>query len=87
MSTHGIPFHCPYCGNEDLRPSEEGGQDDRSAWECRACLRAFSLRMLGMVPRRGSAPTNPPPQLSPRGGSAPTNPVPASNHQTQEVPR
>ena len=38
----GIPFHCPYCGDENLRPSEEG----HGAWECHACLRAFSLNAL-----------------------------------------
>jgi ribosomal protein L37AE/L43A len=47
MSARGIPFHCPYCGDENLRPSEEA----HGAWECHACLRAFSLKMLGMIPR------------------------------------
>jgi ribosomal protein L37AE/L43A len=46
-ASRGIPFHCPYCGDESLRPSEEG----HGAWECHACLRAFSLKMLGMIPR------------------------------------
>jgi hypothetical protein len=41
-----VPYHCPYCGDEDLRPSEEGGH---GAWECRACARAFSVRFLGIV--------------------------------------
>jgi len=44
MSERAVPFHCPYCSNEDLRPLEEHG-----SWECRACLRAFSLKYLGMV--------------------------------------
>jgi transposase-like protein len=51
VSARGIPFHCPYCGDENLRPSEEGGH---GAWECHACLRAFSLTMLGMIPRPSS---------------------------------
>jgi len=46
-SSRGIPFHCPYCGDENLRPSEEG----HGAWECHACLRAFSLKMLGVIAR------------------------------------
>jgi transposase-like protein len=46
-ASRGIPFHCPYCGDENLRPSEEG----HGAWECHACLRAFSLKMLGMIAR------------------------------------
>jgi transposase-like protein len=46
VSERAVPFHCPYCGNEDLRPHEGGGH---GSWECRACLRAFSLKMLGLV--------------------------------------
>ncbi len=54
-AARGIPFHCPYCGDEDLRPSEEG----HGAWECHSCLRVFSLTMLGMVarPTRTASPT------------------------------
>ena len=47
MSARAVPFHCPYCGDERLRPSEEG----HGAWECHACLRAFSLKMLGLLDR------------------------------------
>ncbi len=46
-SSRGIPFHCPYGGDENLRPSEEG----HGSWECHACLRAFTLKMLGMIAR------------------------------------
>ena len=50
MSGHGVPFHCPYCGDEDLWPHEPGGDvSAHGAWECRSCLRAFSLRMLGQL--------------------------------------
>jgi transposase-like protein len=59
MSERGIPFHCPYCGDENLRPSEQGPDGGRGSWECHACLRAFSLRMLGMIAR-------PTPQQDPR---------------------
>jgi ribosomal protein L37AE/L43A len=45
MSERAVPFFCPYCGDEDLRPHEAG----HGTWECRACLRAFSLKMLGLV--------------------------------------
>ena len=45
-----IPFHCPYCGDENLHPHEGA----HGAWECRACLRAFSVKMLGLItPRPG----------------------------------
>jgi ribosomal protein L37AE/L43A len=40
-----VPYYCPYCGDEDLRPSEEG----HGTWECRACARAFALRFVGLI--------------------------------------
>jgi transposase-like protein len=45
MSGRAVPFHCPYCGDEDLWPLEEG----HGSWECRSCLRAFSLKLLGLL--------------------------------------
>jgi ribosomal protein L37AE/L43A len=51
MSDRAVPFHCPYCGDQDLRPSEQGP----GSWECRACLRAFSLKLLGLVRPPSSA--------------------------------
>jgi len=62
MSERGIPFHCPYCGGEDLWPHEPSGSEGGSAhgsWECRACLRAFSLKMLGLVRPGASSPGAP----------------------------
>jgi hypothetical protein len=40
-----VPFVCPYCADEDLRPDEE-----RAVFHCRACDRRFALRFLGMGP-------------------------------------
>lgn len=34
------PFHCPYCGLEELRPG-----DDADAWYCESCTREFELRL------------------------------------------
>ncbi|MFJ6214061.1 hypothetical protein ACIQGZ_12120 [Streptomyces sp. NPDC092296] len=48
MSERAAPFHCPYCGEEDLRPSETGGH---GAWECGGCARAFKLQFLGLLAR------------------------------------
>ena len=45
MSERAAPFYCPYCGDEDLRPSEQG----HGAWECRGCNRAFQLKFLGLL--------------------------------------
>jgi len=56
MSERAVPFHCPYCGDEDLRPHEaEGGGSTHGEWECRSCLRAFSLNLLGLIRPRSSA--------------------------------
>ena len=38
--------YCPYCSEETLFPLESGG------WECRSCLRAFSVTFLGLVSGR-----------------------------------
>jgi transposase-like protein len=46
MSERAFPVHCPYCGDEDLRPYEG---ETHGAWECRSCLRAFTLKMLGII--------------------------------------
>jgi ribosomal protein L37AE/L43A len=45
VSERAAPFYCPYCGDEDLRPSEEGPGD----WECAACNRAFALKFRGLL--------------------------------------
>lgn len=41
--------YCPYCSEETLFPREGGG------WECRSCLRAFSVSFLGLVGADGGA--------------------------------
>lgn len=57
MPERSSPFHCPYCADEDLRPHEVTDpatgetSSPAGAWECRACLRAFSLRLIGHLPR------------------------------------
>jgi transposase-like protein len=48
MSERQAPLYCPYCGEEDLRPSEEGGH---GAWECHSCARVFSVKFVGLVGR------------------------------------
>ena len=57
MSERVSPFHCPYCGEEDLRPHETEEGAPHGAWECRACMRAFSLKFLGLLRRTGAAPS------------------------------
>jgi len=46
-STRVVPYHCPFCSEEDLRPSEAAV----GAWECRSCLRVFTVHLVGLVVR------------------------------------
>ena len=43
--------YCPYCGETDLWPSEEG----HGSWICRACNRVFTVRFVGIASRPGSS--------------------------------
>ena len=36
------PVHCPFCGDEDLRPAE----DSLAAWSCRSCARVFAVSLV-----------------------------------------
>ncbi len=53
MSARAVPFHCPYCGEEDLFPHDVAPEDAKTtshgAWECRSCLRAFRVAMIGQL--------------------------------------
>jgi transposase-like protein len=53
MSARAVPFHCPYCGDENLWPHEPDAASDSPSghgqWECRSCLRAFKLNMIGQL--------------------------------------
>ena len=62
-----VPFHCPFCGDEDLRPHEEG----HGTWLCSACRRAFSLKFLGLVFPEKYTPTVP---KAPEAPEAPARP-------------
>jgi hypothetical protein len=43
MSTpRAVPFYCPFCGEQDLRPDDAGG------WRCLVCERRFVLTVTGV---------------------------------------
>jgi hypothetical protein len=47
-----VPFYCPFCGDEDLRPPAEKAsphEDAHGAWHCQSCTRVFSLKLVGLV--------------------------------------
>ena len=45
-----VPYCCPFCGEEDLRPVASGTVEGltRGGWHCRSCLRVFSLTFHGL---------------------------------------
>ncbi len=45
--SRAVPFYCPFCGEETLRPYEE----PHGAWECRSCTRVFVVKLTGLVVR------------------------------------
>ena len=49
MSERSVLNHCPYCGDDNLWPHE--AEDATGAWECRSCLRAFKVTMIGHLSR------------------------------------
>ncbi len=51
MSERQVPFYCPYCGEETLRPSGP----DAGEWECGACARGFQLRFVAVMRPPGLA--------------------------------
>ena len=44
--TRSAVLYCPFCADEDLYPVEQHG-----GWECRSCLRVFSVKVLGLSPQ------------------------------------
>jgi hypothetical protein len=46
MSVHSAVLHCPYCAEEDLRPTE----DSHGSWLCVSCRRVFAVRLIGISP-------------------------------------
>lgn len=38
------PFHCPYCGEQDIRPADE----PPGAWKCELCLRTWTLNLISL---------------------------------------
>ncbi|MFN2615392.1 MAG: hypothetical protein ABR552_11330 [Actinomycetota bacterium] len=47
-TAHASPFYCPYCGEQDIRPTAE----ERTFW-CRTCDRVWTLRFMALGNREG----------------------------------
>ena len=51
MAERTVLNHCPYCGDENLWPHESDQGSGHGEWECRSCLRAFKVTMIGHLSR------------------------------------
>jgi hypothetical protein len=60
-----VPYHCPYCAEEDLRPLGA----TPGAWHCRTCTRTFAVKYLGMQAPTPTWPPTPEPTRAPTGGT------------------
>jgi transposase-like protein len=70
VSGRVVPYYCPYCGEEDLRPYEPEPDSDvgvqhrdtavdanlRGGWHCHDCTRVFTLKFHGMAAPAIAAP-------------------------------
>ncbi|WP_112134381.1 hypothetical protein [Glycomyces dulcitolivorans] len=59
MSARVVPYYCPYCGEEDLRPYEADPDSDveiRGGWHCADCTRVFAVKYHGMAAAQIIAP-------------------------------
>jgi hypothetical protein len=44
VTPRAVPFYCPFCGEQDIRPA------DPSGYRCEVCDRRWELRLLGVGP-------------------------------------
>jgi predicted RNA-binding Zn-ribbon protein involved in translation (DUF1610 family) len=43
-----VPFYCPFCGEQDIRPAGAGG--DRGTYHCLVCDRNWELTLIRVGP-------------------------------------
>jgi predicted RNA-binding Zn-ribbon protein involved in translation (DUF1610 family) len=49
MSTpRAVPFYCPFCGEQDIRPADAAATDGGGGapWRCESCDRVFTLALV-----------------------------------------
>jgi transposase-like protein len=82
VSGRVVPYYCPYCGEEDLRPYEDDPDSDveaggaaavRGRWHCADCTRVFAVKYHGMAaaPVYAAPPTRLPPPPDNEGDPRP----------------
>jgi predicted RNA-binding Zn-ribbon protein involved in translation (DUF1610 family) len=54
-ATRAVPFFCPFCGEESIRPWGDDPDAGHGQWRCEDCTRVFALRLVpGGGTRAGS---------------------------------
>ena len=55
IGARAVPFYCPFCGEQDIRPDDAG----TTSWRCESCERRFDLTLIAigdaLEQRSGSA--------------------------------
>jgi transposase-like protein len=47
--TRAVPFFCPFCGEESIRPWGDDPDKGHGDWRCEDCSRVFSVRYRGLA--------------------------------------
>jgi hypothetical protein len=49
MSTpRAVPFYCPFCGEQDIRPADAAAGGGTAPWRCESCDRVFVLSLVSI---------------------------------------
>ena len=49
MSTpRAVPFYCPFCGEQEIRPADALAGADGAPWRCESCDRVFTLQLVAI---------------------------------------
>lgn len=50
-TARAVPFFCPFCGEESIRPWGDDPAGGHGQWRCEDCSRVFVLRYKGLTGR------------------------------------
>ena len=48
-TARAVPFYCPFCGEESIRPWGDDPDKGHGDWRCEDCSRVFTLRFKGLT--------------------------------------
>ncbi len=50
-TARAVPFYCPFCGEESIRPWGDDPDRGHGDWRCEDCSRVFTLKYRGLTGR------------------------------------